>query len=216
MSSKDCRKLDGECQGWHSSNPSAKPANASGICNLLDLNHVLRRTFPDLFRPLGDFPSQRRRSISRGPRLPPEEPPDSLVSALANVGDQVRCSRGRECRTGRRALASACGEDVDLVMAMRAVEVAMFSTMPMRSTFTWRNISMALRPSCSDTSVGRGDDDGSGERHGLNQRDRHIAGARRQIDDQIVELAPIDALDEFADHLVEHGPAPHQRLVSRD
>src|ERR687895_2760531 len=50
-------------------------------------------------------------------------------------------------------------------------------------------------------------------RQQLRQRHRHVAGARRQVDQQVVELAPVHVLQELADRLVEHRPAPGDRLV---
>ena len=62
--------------------------------------------------------------------------------------------------------------------------------------------------------AGRGNDDCAGERHGLHQRDDHVAGARRQIDDEVIEFAPIHLLQELADDLVQHGSAHDQGLVA--
>ena len=73
---------------------------------------------------------------------------------------------------------------------------------------------MALRASCSETSEGRGDDDRAGQRHRLGKRDRDVAGAGRQIDDEIVEFAPGHLPQELLDDSMQHGTAPHQRLVA--
>ena len=51
-------------------------------------------------------------------------------------------------------------------------------------------------------------------RQELRERHRDVAGARRQVDQQVVELAPLDVLEELADRLVEHRPAPGDRLVA--
>ena len=45
-------------------------------------------------------------------------------------------------------------------------------------------------------------------RQELGERHRHVAGARRQVDEQEVELAPVDVLEELRERLVEHRPAP--------
>jgi hypothetical protein len=42
----------------------------------------------------------------------------------------------------------------------------------------------------------------------------HVARSRRQVDHQIVELAPIHAAQKLLDDAVQHGAAPHQRLVA--
>jgi len=55
---------------------------------------------------------------------------------------------------------------------------------------------MALRASSSDTSDGV------------------VTGARREIHDQIIELAPIDASQKLLNHAVQHGSAPDQRFVA--
>ena len=62
--------------------------------------------------------------------------------------------------------------------------------------------------------AGRGNHHRAGERHRLHQRDDHVAGARRQIDNEVIELAPVHLLQELPDDLVQHGPAHHQRLVA--
>ena len=50
-------------------------------------------------------------------------------------------------------------------------------------------------------------------RQQLGERHRHVAGARRQVDQQVVELAPVHVLEELADRLVQHRAAPGDRLV---
>ena len=74
---------------------------------------------------------------------------------------------------------------------------------------------MALRASCKRNVAGRGDHDGAGQRHGLHQRDHDIARARRQIDDEVVELSPLHLAEKLLDDGMQHRPAPHQRLVAR-
>ena len=62
--------------------------------------------------------------------------------------------------------------------------------------------------------AGGGDDDGAGERDRLDERNDDVAGAGRQIDDEVVEFAPFDLLQKLADDLVEHGAAHDQGLVA--
>ena len=56
-------------------------------------------------------------------------------------------------------------------------------------------------------------DDRLGARKQLAERDRDVAGPRRHVDDEHVELAPVDVLEELLERLVQHRPAPHHRLV---
>ena len=44
----------------------------------------------------------------------------------------------------------------------------------------------------------------------------HVAGARRHVDEQVVELAPAHVAQELLDRLGEHQAAPHQRGVLVD
>ena len=54
----------------------------------------------------------------------------------------------------------------------------------------------------------RRDDEELRLRQQLRERHRDVAGARRQVDEQEVELAPLDVLEELRERLVEHRPAP--------
>ena len=79
---------------------------------------------------------------------------------------------------------------------------------------TWREHLEGLARVLQADVAGRGDDHGAGERDGLHQRDDHVAGAGRQIDDEVIELAPLHLLQELADDLVQHGAAHHHGLVA--
>src|SRR3954452_18697326 len=52
-----------------------------------------------------------------------------------------------------------------------------------------------------------------GVRQQLRECHRHVARTGRQVDQQVVQLAPFDVLEELADGLVQHRPAPGDRLV---
>src|SRR5438309_1373586 len=49
--------------------------------------------------------------------------------------------------------------------------------------------------------------------HRLSQRQRSIAGARRKIDDEVVELAPMNVGEHLLDRPRHHWSAPDHRLV---
>ena len=59
----------------------------------------------------------------------------------------------------------------------------------------------------------RAHDRDAGERHRLRQRERRVAGPRRQVDDEIVELTPSDVGEHLLDPAGHHGSAPHQGLL---
>ena len=50
----------------------------------------------------------------------------------------------------------------------------------------------------------------------LGERHRDVAGARREVDQEVVELAPLDVLEELLQSLVEHRAPPHDRRVLLD
>ena len=64
--------------------------------------------------------------------------------------------------------------------------------------------------------LGRGDDHELGLRQQLRERHRDVAGARGQIDEQVVEHAPVDVLQELGQRLVQHRPAPDDGGVLLD
>ena len=62
----------------------------------------------------------------------------------------------------------------------------------------------------------RGDDQDLGLGEQLGEGHGDVAGARREVEQQVVELAPGDVLEELLDRLVEHRPAPDDRGVLLD
>ena len=44
---------------------------------------------------------------------------------------------------------------------------------------------------------------------GLEDREGHVAGSRRHVDEQVVKLAPGALLEELPESAGNHGPAPH-------
>ena len=81
---------------------------------------------------------------------------------------------------------------------------------------TFSNILRPLRASMSAMSCGRGDDDGAGHGHLLRERELDVAGARRQVDDQVVEVAPPGLREQLLERLGDHRPAPDHRRVRLD
>ena len=62
----------------------------------------------------------------------------------------------------------------------------------------------------------RGDDHRTGYRHALAQGQLDVAGAGRQIDDQIIEIDPIGVAEQLLQGLGDHRPAPDHRRVFLD
>ena len=74
---------------------------------------------------------------------------------------------------------------------------------------------MALRTSASATTEGVVTITAPVSAHGLDQAELHVAGARRQVDDQVIQLAPHHAAQKLLHDAVQHRPAPDHRLVAR-
>ncbi len=62
----------------------------------------------------------------------------------------------------------------------------------------------------------RRDDHAAGERDGLRQRQLHIAGAGRQINHEVIEIAPIHIGEKLANRAMQHRTAPDHRLLRRN
>ena len=63
----------------------------------------------------------------------------------------------------------------------------------------------------------RRDDDRAGQRQQLAERQRHVAGAGRQVDDQVIELRPLGVVEQqLLERAVRHRAAPDERLVLLD
>ncbi len=63
--------------------------------------------------------------------------------------------------------------------------------------------------------LGRADDDRAGQRQELRECDCDVAGARRHVDHQVVELAPGGVAEKLRDRPVQHGSSPDDRFMGR-
>ena len=73
---------------------------------------------------------------------------------------------------------------------------------------------MALRASCNETSDGVDTTTAPVSGTVCTSDKRDVARARRQIDDEIVELSPLHETQKLPDDRVQHGPAPDDGLVA--
>ena len=62
--------------------------------------------------------------------------------------------------------------------------------------------------------LGRGDDQDLRVGQQLSERDRHVAGARRQVEQQDVEVAPVHVGQELLERAVQHRAAPDDGRVA--
>ena len=61
--------------------------------------------------------------------------------------------------------------------------------------------------------LGRRHEDGAAERHRLGEGQLRVGGARRQVDDEVVEIAPLDVAQELLDRAADERAAPDDRLA---
>ena len=92
----------------------------------------------------------------------------------------------------------------------------MFSTTPSTGTSTRFHIAMAFSTSMIETSCGVVTMTAPVMGMSCDQRELRVAGAGRQVDDQVVELAPGDVLQELLEQLVHHRAAPDHRPAALD
>ncbi len=107
-------------------------------------------------------------------------------------------------------------EDVALVAALRAdVDRHVLDDAEDRDADLLEHLEALARVDERDV-LRRGDDHGAGHRHLLRERELDVAGARRQVDHQVVELAPARVLQQLLQRLRHHRAAPDHRRVDVD
>ena len=83
----------------------------------------------------------------------------------------------------------------------------------MTGTLMRRNIASALATSSTATSWGVVTSSAPRDRHRLGEGQLGVGRARRQVDHQVVELAPVDVAQELLDRAADERPAPDDRLA---
>ena len=90
----------------------------------------------------------------------------------------------------------------------------MFSTTPTMRWRVCRAIAAGSLGHLGGRDLRRGHDDDLGSRHQLGHRDRDVAGAGRQVEQQDVQVTPVDVGEELLQRPVQHRPAPHDGRVA--
>ncbi len=90
----------------------------------------------------------------------------------------------------------------------------MFSTTPTRRWRVCSEIAPGALGHLGGRLLRRGDHEQLGVRDQLRGRDRDVAGAGRQVEQQHVEVAPEDVGEELLQGAVQHRPAPDHRGVA--
>src|SRR5215469_12278268 len=181
---------------------------------LLDLDHAFRSRRPDLIDPLGHAPGEvvERLGVNRGFTL--QNGGRTLVAGFADLGIELNTAQEVGSKLACGLFSTAAGEDVDLMMAVWADEVAhVFDhacDVDLHLPEHFDGFTGVL-----ERYIGRGGNyDGSRQRNGLDQRQGHVPGSGRKIDNQVIEPPPFHLAQELADDRMQHGPTPDQGLIS--
>src|ERR671914_864824 len=166
-----------------------------------------------LLRRRGDDPAGGVEDRLRGRRvgLVQHERP-ALVGAGAQLLLQRDLAEQRHVQLVREQLAAALAEDREALSARRREAGHVLDHAGDLEVEALCRVRRALRHLLRG-GLRRRHDHELRLREQLRQRHRHVPGARRQIDQEVVELAPVHVLEELADRLVQHRAAPGDRLV---
>ena len=175
---------------------------------------AVRRSVPrgrsSVPRPSGRWRSARRRPDPARAGRPPGTPTSPPWRTVMSSGMPPRYSR--PCSAAKRSPPPRPKISVSSPQCGQAKAV-MFSTRPMTGTLIRLNIASALATSASDDRLGRRHQDRPGDRDGLGERQLRVGRARRQVDDEVVELAPVDVAQELLDRAADERAAPDDRLA---
>src|SRR3569833_1630539 len=135
------------------------------------------------------------------------------VGLLANFDIERQRTQKSHAILLRHALAAALAEDVFGVTAFAADMNAHVLDDAEHRYFDLLEHLKALAGVEQGNVLRCGDDHRAAHRDALRQRKLNVAGAGRQIDDEIIELVPVSLAEQLGECLRHHGPAPdHRRL----
>jgi multidrug efflux pump subunit AcrA (membrane-fusion protein) len=135
------------------------------------------------------------------------------LSACSRI-DSVQRQRAQVVDTvlGRHALAAVGAEDVLGMAAVGAARAPPCSRRCRGSARRPSRTSSALARVEQRDVLRRGDDHRAGQRHALAQRELDVAGARRHVDEQVVQVAPVGLAQQLLQRLRGHRAAPDHGL----
>src|SRR5215469_1741855 len=159
---------------------------------LLDLDHALGRGRSDLFDTFYRSPRkiEERFGVSRALAFEHHRP--ALVPGLPDLGVKLDTTKKIDSKLTSRFLSTSPREDIDFVLAMRAHEVAHIFDNAGDINFHLAEHFDRLAGVLQRNVRWGGNHDSGSQRHGLDQRQSHIAGSGRKINDEIVEPSPFN------------------------
>ncbi|CAG9197453.1 hypothetical protein BGLA2_1250004 [Burkholderia gladioli] len=155
--------------------------------------------------------ARRHRGIGRG-----GHGRRAAVGLLADRDVQRQAAKHRHAVVGRHARGAPRAEHVFLVPAVRAdVDAHVLDDAEDRDAHLLEHLEALLGVEQGDV-LRRGDDHRAGHRHALRQRELDVAGARRHVDDQVVQVLPVGLSQQLFQRRGRHRPAPDHRIVLVD
>src|SRR6202035_5600645 len=138
------------------------------------------------------------------------------ATPLTNAPIEWDLAQERDIHPLGQGLRPAMAEDIFAFAAVRADEITHVLDQPQVRDFQ-RVEHLDGAPDVGRRDVlRRGDDHGARHRDALRHRQLHVARPRRQVDDQVIQLAPVDVEQKLPDGSREHGSAPDGRLIGLD
>src|ERR1700683_4025955 len=191
---------------------SAKLRSRSPLQNLDDRS---AGGLVDDFNPRDDVASHGINALTTRSIFPERGNRFSGIATDANLRINLDFTKKGYAEIFRHVLAFAVAEHIDAAFAMRAVEIA-------HVLDHTKNLDIHL-PEHFDgfADVSKRDDGRRGnhyrasDRNTLNKRELNVTRAGWQINDEVVESAPLRAAQKLLDHAVQHRAAPDKRFVTR-
>ena len=157
-----------------------------------------------------------RQCPRRGARLALGHGRDADVATLAHGDVERHAAEVLQAVLRGKALSTATAEDLGQLAAVRAGERGhVLDDAEDRHAHPLEHRERLGHVAQRDFLRGR-DEDGAADRDGLGQRQLGVRGAGRQVDDEVVELTPLDVAQELLDRAPDQRPAPHDGLTLRD
>src|ERR1700731_983623 len=138
------------------------------------------------------------------------------AAALADASIQWDLAQERDVHPLGQVLRATMAKNIFAFAAMRADKVAhVLDQSKVRHFQRVEHLDGAPDIRRRDV-LWRRDNDRARHRNALGHRQLYVAGPIWQVDDQVVQLPPVDVEEELLDRLAEHRPAPDGGLIGLD
>ena len=137
----------------------------------------------------------------------------AAIGLLPNTQVQRQAAKERHTVLSCHALATACAKDGFLVAATRANMRAHVLDDPQHRNRDLFEHAQRLASIQQRDILRGGHDQRAAEGHLLAERQLHIARSRRQIDDEVIDSAPVGVAQKLGQRLRHHRPPPDHRLI---